>query len=176
MSFFRWLNTPKPIVEIVAGGVVSMLLLLIINGLCSMAYYAVVGTALMPDWQGLNAMSEREQFAFFKRQLFSVPLGCFLEELFSRAPLTLVGKLRPRRAMPLLVAIPLSIFFGWMHGGWATVPYHGSGGLIFSLCYLKAGGQEGKFLRPLWTSYLVHLLFDLVLLGVIVATYAATMN
>lgn len=176
MALFRWLNTPSSVSWLVVTGTLLLLFLAFLNVACGIIYFSVFGSSLMPDWQGLGAMSEEEQFGFFARGLCCVPFGCLIEEVISRVPLTLVGKKWPGSAMPFLVAIPLSIFFGWLHGGWATVPYQGFCGLILCLYYLKAGGQEGKLLRPLWVSYLIHTIYDVVLYSLALVGSLAMMS
>jgi membrane protease YdiL (CAAX protease family) len=161
----RWLNTPRSVLWLFVTGTLCLFFCLFISLGCSVVYYAMFGVSLMPDWQGLNQMTDEEQIGYFAFGLCCTPLNAVLEELIFRAPLSIIGKIWPGSAMPLLAAIPLSIFFGWLHGGWATVPYQGACGMVFCLYYLKAGGQEGKFRRPLVVSSLVHAAYDTVVLG-----------
>lgn len=169
MAIFRWLNASCSTSWLFVTGTLALFLLLTLKAICNIAYFAIFGSSLTPDWQGLGEMNEEEQIGFLAFSLCFAPFGCLVEELIFRAPLSLVGKIWPGSMMPLLAAIPLSIFFGWLHGGWATVPYQGTCGLVLGLYYLKAGGQDGKFLRPMLVSYLIHTLYDLVLFSLALA-------
>lgn len=165
MALFRWLNTPSSVLRLVAGGTAWLFLLFFLSGIYSAAYYAAFGSSMMPDRRGMAQMSGNELIGSFAFSLCAAPFACMVEELISRAPLSMIGKIWPGSAMPLLAAILSSIFFGWLHGGWATVPYQGVCGLILSLYYLKAGGQEGTLFRPLSVSYLIHMGYNIALFG-----------
>jgi hypothetical protein len=63
----------------------------------------------------------------------------------------------------ILISLGSSVLFGYIHGGWFTVPIQGVGGMVFCAAYLKFGGLEGRFLPSLLGSWAVHASFNLAL-------------
>jgi hypothetical protein len=63
----------------------------------------------------------------------------------------------------IFISIGSSVLFGYIHGGWFTVPVQGVGGVVFCAAYLKFGGLEGKWLPPLLGSWAVHASFNIML-------------
>ncbi len=83
------------------------------------------------------------------------------EEIVFRFPLSFAARFlrcwpRVRDGMLIFLVLTLSALFGWVHGGILFVPIQGVLGLIFSLCYLKFGGYNGKFWKPLLLCWMMH--------------------
>lgn len=58
------------------------------------------------------------------------------------------------------VSILSSVVFGYIHGGWFTLPVQGVSGIIFSVVYLKFGGMQGKVILPFVASSITHFFYN----------------
>lgn len=58
-----------------------------------------------------------------------------------------------------------SVIFGYVHFGLKSILLQGVGGLVLSIVYVKCGGFNGKVIKPLLVSTLVHSLYNNVLIA-----------
>jgi len=87
------------------------------------------------------------------------------EELFFRFPLSFAARFlrrweRLRNWVLAVMVIGLSVTFGWLHGGWLFAPIQGVMGLAMCLFYLKCGGFNGKFWKPLFICWITHVIIN----------------
>ncbi len=99
---------------------------------------------------------------------FPIMLICtaYFEELIFRAPLALLVLLTAERwklRVIFIVAVALSILFGLVHGGIPNIFLQGIGGLLWSILFLKCGGYQKKFIKPLAVTTITHFLFNGIL-------------
>lgn len=99
-----------------------------------------------------------------------------MEEVFFRLPLAFVVRVSRYfsvksigTALALASAFFLSILFGLCHGSVYHIFLQGVGGFIYSILFLKCGGYQGKYLKPLMASTAVHFLFNMSVLGIAAA-------
>lgn len=166
--FLHWINTPPKSASIFA--LKATLLALITAGVgITIAVTVSLATerdSIIPDWQGLRNMEDGKKVFMIIGTMIFIPLGSILEELIFRAPLSIVGKVSPGKWAPIVSAVISSVIFGYIHGGFATIFMQGVTGIILSFAYLKAGGQHGKFWKPMGVSILIHTLFNWVVMGI----------
>ena len=84
-----------------------------------------------------------------------------IEELLFRGPLIIPILLKWTKRNVLLYALPFSMVFGLMHGGWANVLVQGAEGLYLCILVLKCGGLQGGHIKGFCVAYTAHLLFDI---------------
>ncbi len=92
------------------------------------------------------------------------------EEVLFRFPLSFAARFlrrweRLRNWAIIILVIGLSAAFGWVHGGWLFVPMQGVLGAVFCLIYLKCGGFNGKFWKPLLICWIMHVVVNSHLFG-----------
>lgn len=95
---------------------------------------------------------------------FVIALSTLIEELIFRLPLALAVRKWGRSKKVLLVALILSILFGYSHGTAYNILIQGVVGFSFCLLFLKCGGYEKKYKNGLLTSWATHTIYDLLLL------------
>jgi membrane protease YdiL (CAAX protease family) len=88
------------------------------------------------------------------------------EEALFRLPLAAAAMKWGKSWLIIMAAALISIFFGYLHGGFSFILIQGVGGFILSIIFLKAGGFNGKIIKPLIASSTAHLLYN----GVIVVS------
>jgi len=172
----HWLNTPpKSIFWFVIS---ASVLLFCLKHLSADAVNTIgtvlTGTSVIPDSLGVHGMSNDELLTFLTSILLQAPFAALFEELVFRAPwLSVAGMIFPRRGVTVIVAVATSIAFGYAHGGVATIPVQGMSGIFLSFCYLKCGGQDGKFWKPLLVSTAFHTLNNAALSLVLILSLLA---
>jgi hypothetical protein len=99
-----------------------------------------------------------------------LPLVVLTEEICFRLPLMVPLQAKKHKGiLTLVVAIGLSAIFGYLHGNIYNCFIQGVGGLIFCLTYVKCGGWNGRFTKALFSSYSLHLTFDLIIVAILLA-------
>jgi hypothetical protein len=95
---------------------------------------------------------------------FQLLFLAFVEEIKYRAPLILLRLADQERVtgLALFLAAVFSVVFGINHGGWQNIFVQGSGGFLYCLLFLKAGGISGNFFRALAATTGVHFLHNSV--------------
>lgn len=168
MNLVGYLNTPpKSVFWLILKATALCLAWNFAGTVICIIFEVVTGAPLVPDWLGLDEMSDAKAIVFVIVLLILAPLNSILEELLFRAPwLTITGKLFPRSGATVIVAVISSIIFGWVHGGVATIPLQGVTGMALSFCYLKCGGQDGKFWKPYLVAVVIHTLINFAIFGV----------
>lgn len=168
MNLVNWLNTPpKSVFWLILWATGLYLVYTVFGVMFSGIVESVTGSPAIPDWIGFDKMSDGKRIFFIVFMFVGAPLNSVIEELLFRAPwLTITGKLFPRGTITIVIAILTSVIFGCIHGGIATIPVQGALGIILSFCYLKCGGQDGKFWKPLSVVIVIHTLANWVLLAV----------
>jgi len=84
-------------------------------------------------------------------------VSALIEELIFRAPLVAAVRILRRPALIAVCVVALSCMFGYMHHGKIySVPIQGMFGLLISVMFLKCGGANGKFLKPLLCTTFAH--------------------
>lgn len=86
-------------------------------------------------------------------------MSALSEEMMFRAPLTIAVRVLRRPWAVAVCAAALSCVFGYMHEGrlW-SIPIQGMFGLLTSVMYLKCGGANGKFVKPVLCTTFAHLM------------------
>lgn len=149
--------------------------------------YNALATGFIFGWKFYNSISFVDVFDKKSKEVTSFLLSCeplflfaiiayqlFVEEIkFRFLPLffatEIAKKIKFRFLIPL-TAVASSVLFGWMHGsnlkgGWVFIFIQGATGLILSVVYLKCGGMTNKHLKALSSSYLIHFIFDAMIIG-----------
>jgi membrane-anchored protein YejM (alkaline phosphatase superfamily) len=95
----------------------------------------------------------------------------FFEEIIFRTPLLIVIWLQKwlgrSLAVVLITSVVLSVLFGLVHGSIANIFTQGVGGLIWSVLFLKSGGMQGKFFKPIATATAAHFIWDAMLIAIV---------
>lgn len=164
----NWLNTPP---KNVFWLVLKAAALYSVYGSIVTILFRIVeittGVTLNPSRMYSGEMNDGDKTRFLAFIFVIAPLSSTAEELLCRAPwLSITGKLRPRSGATVVVAIITSIIFGWIHEGVATIPVQGVMGIILSFSYLKCGGQDGKFWKPLFVAIAIHTLANWVIVAI----------
>ncbi|MEK9155610.1 MAG: CPBP family intramembrane glutamic endopeptidase [Patescibacteria group bacterium] len=166
-KFIIWLyNKPKSYLLHISFITALVLVYVIVGSIVEQITSTIVGTRLVPDWLEIEGKPLEYQIIFLIFLLLGAPLNSVIEELIFRAPLSVVGKIWPGHRVGIWVALVSSIIFGYIHGGLATIPAQGVLGMILCFSYMKCGGMEGKFWRPIGVTIAVHTLYNFVLLCV----------
>jgi membrane protease YdiL (CAAX protease family) len=79
-----------------------------------------------------------------------------IEEGAFRAPLT-ISAIYGWHRTTLVILVSSSIIFGLIHGNVLNLLFQGVGGIILGLVYLKCGGMQGKYLKPMFVSTVTHI-------------------
>lgn len=87
----------------------------------------------------------------YEEAVFRGPLVFFL--VFDRLPYFLAA------------SIVLSVAFGYMHGGWGPAIFHGPMGFALCLQFAAVAGPEGKFLRAIASTSLIHAAWNAISLS-----------
>lgn len=101
--------------------------------------------------------------------ILDAPEKALLEEICWRLPLVLMVKWTGRNAKAvLLFAVALSVGFGSGHSYLSgseliAITIQGTLGFIWCLLFLKAGGMQGKILKPLLVTTLVHTCYNWII-------------
>ena len=104
------------------------------------------------------------------RKIFELPLPllfctlvpmAFFEEIIYRFPISWIVKTSDKRLSSVIFAsVILSLVFGLAHGHFLNILIQGVCGFMWSILYLKCGGFEGKILKPLIVTTLVHATYN----------------
>lgn len=71
-----------------------------------------------------------------------------------------------RGVWPLVAAVTLSsVTFGYFHGEWVNIFIQGVNGMGLAIIFLKSGGWQKEFWKPLFVAWMAHLGFDLAVTG-----------
>lgn len=100
---------------------------------------------------------------------FYLLLAAYSEEFVFRLPLALLVKWEWSVKGILIAASVLSVLFGLVHGGIVNIFIQGVAGFAYCLLFLKAGGMQGKVVKPLVVTTLVHFSFNGILALLVVA-------
>ncbi len=90
--------------------------------------------------------------------------SAFFEELIFRLPLAIFVRMGWSLEKVFVVAVPLSVFFGFLHGGISHIFLQGVSGFIFSIVFLKCGGWQRNYTKALLASTATHFMFNAVLI------------
>lgn len=165
MNLVNWLNTPpKNTFWLILKAAAFYLAYALAWTTLQFIIEQSTGFSLDTDWQGLGDKGEAETLLYIVLMFIGAPINSVVEELIFRAPLTIAGKFFPRGGTTVAIAIGSSVIFGWIHGGIVTIPMQGVMGLVLSACYLKCGGQDGKFWKPFLVTVTIHTLANWILL------------
>lgn len=96
--------------------------------------------------------------------LVTVLPGTFFEELLFRLPMALAVHRWGRSYKVLVSAVVLSVVFGFVHGTVFNILIQGLVGFAYCILFLKAGGYVGKNKKAILTTWIVHSLYDLILI------------
>jgi membrane protease YdiL (CAAX protease family) len=88
-----------------------------------------------------------------------------LEEVFFRLPLVPIVWLTRSVKNTLVCAVLLSGGFGYLHGSVPNIFTQGVGGFVYCVLFLKCGGMDMRILKPLTITFVTHLGYDAMLLG-----------
>lgn len=100
----------------------------------------------------------------------NVFLNAFIEEFWYRfvsiglmtaLAAIATNTIRQSTKIALLISIPVSIFFGYIHGGWDHIFVQGVIGFIFSIVFIKCGGVIKRRNKPVFVN-LGYLLIGLL--------------
>jgi hypothetical protein len=87
-------------------------------------------------------------------------MSALIEESIFRLPLAALMYLRCPISVVLIAAAALSASFGILHGGLSHVFIQGGAGIFYSVLFLKCGGCQKKYLKPLMTTTIAHFIFN----------------
>ncbi|MBI5046037.1 MAG: CPBP family intramembrane metalloprotease [Candidatus Niyogibacteria bacterium] len=88
----------------------------------------------------------------------------FFEELLFRLPLALFVRVGWSLNRVLIIAIAISMYFGFSHGGVSHIFVQGVDGFIFSMVFLKCGGWQKHYAKALLASSTTHFMYNGVLM------------
>lgn len=140
------------------------------------AINALAATPILPDWLHMNDKPPLLQLLFMLVLFIGAIPNAIAEELIFRAPISAIVRKWPKNGKATIVGIAiLSAIFGFIHGGQhsligglVTVLSHGPMGILLSLSYLKCGGREGKFWKPIGVTIAIHTLINMILVGTVI--------
>ncbi len=98
---------------------------------------------------------------------FLLLIDLAFEELFFRIPLIIPITLSWSTRAILLYAIPFSIVFGLLHGGFLNILIQGVAGFGLCILALKCGGLQGRPVRGFLVAYIAHVLFDITIFAIV---------
>ncbi len=90
--------------------------------------------------------------------------SAFFEELLFRLPLAIFVRMGWSLEKVFVVAVVLSLLFGFLHGGISHIFLQGVSGFIFSVVFLKCGGWQRNYAKALIASTVTHFMFNAVLI------------
>ena len=76
--------------------------------------------------------------------------------LFRLLPIALIRKRTDSRLWLILTIVASSLVFGYLHDSFFNIAVQGGAGLLFSLLFLKCGGMQGRYLKALAYTSIVH--------------------
>lgn len=83
-----------------------------------------------------------------------------LEEILFRGHLVLAVKKYGKSVKVLIVAVLLSVIFGWIHGGIIHIFIQGVNGFVWCLLFLKSGGFQQRYIKAFATTIAVHSMYN----------------
>jgi hypothetical protein len=81
--------------------------------------------------------------------------------LLNRFFMTKMDMYRTAIKTALIIAIPASMYFGYLHGGYVHILMQGIGGYILSIVYIKCGGLSARCLAGWASSSALHFFMNM---------------
>lgn len=139
----------------------EMLKLIFIFLVLNFAYNVIAFYSLSKMGVTFPMDTKKPKFGMFTWYLpVLIAFAAFVEECAFRAPLAIVALDERKTSMVLLMAVFLSVVFGYVHGGASFILIQGVSGFLYSILFLKCGGLKTKILKPLTASTTLHFLFN----------------
>lgn len=157
--FLNWLQIEvKGTKNVIGFAIIACYVAMLLNFVSSIIFIFTCGIKIsISDVLSPAVVSSLYFFIFLATAAISE------EIVFRFFPLHIVVEIIKNPRVVLIVAIIVSIIFGYLHGNWQKIFLQGITGFVLSCVYLKCGGFQKRWLKALAASSLTHILFNLTL-------------
>jgi hypothetical protein len=169
--FYAWLERPFSTVQAWIAAVILWPAFKLAYAVFFLVLVAKSGIPI-PDHEGAEFIKEElDRLWYLIIAMMFMVLGETI--IYQAVPLIIARSLARRFNRPSLmlwVLLVVSVAFGWLHGGPLFILLQGVGGLAWGVLFLKSGGMAGEYERAVFYTWLSHVVYDTLVIGLVAIT------